>query len=68
MSAIFAIFSGAVSGVCLLAIIARKKLPLVGTLASPKLKIEIDSTDKRLAIVSLVFFILCMICTAIYYG
>jgi hypothetical protein len=41
---------------------------LVGTLASPKLKIEIDSTDKRLAIVSLVFFILCMICTAIYYG
>ena len=62
-----AILSGMISGLCLLTIAIRKKLPIIGTLASSKLKEAIDSTDKYLVIVSLIFFILCMAFIVIHY-
>ena len=46
----------------------RKRLPTVDTLALPKLKEAMDSIDKYLAIVSLIFFILCMVFTVIHLG
>ena len=50
-----------ISGLCLTAIQLRKKLPLFGSLFSPKLNENIDSTDKYLALTALIFFILAMI-------
>ena len=44
-----------------MAIALRKKLPLFGTLLSPKLYEELDSTDKRLALTGLIFFLFCIV-------
>lgn len=63
---VFAILSGAISGGCLAAIQLRKKLPLLGAIFSPKLKEELDSIDKRLAITALIFFLFCMVFTIIF--
>ncbi|MBI5875129.1 MAG: hypothetical protein HZB81_04685 [Deltaproteobacteria bacterium] len=41
-----------------MAIALRKKLPLFGTLLSPKVYEDIDATDKRLALAGAIFFLL----------
>lgn len=65
MVEVLAVLSGIISGLCSMAILLRKKLPLFGTLFSPKLKEELDATDKRLALTALIFFLLCMVFTVI---
>ncbi|MDP2682387.1 MAG: hypothetical protein Q8P28_06225 [Deltaproteobacteria bacterium] len=55
---ILAIISGAISGVCFMAIALRKKLPLFGALLSPKIYEDLDATDKRLALAGAIFFLL----------
>lgn len=57
MIEVFAILCGLISGICLMAIALRKKLPVFGAILSSKLREELDSTDKRLALVALVFFL-----------
>ena len=61
MIEILAIICGVISGGCLLAIALRKKLPLIGTIFSPKLSEELDATDKQLAIGALIFFLFCIV-------
>jgi len=61
MSEVFAIICGLISGICLTAIASRKKIPLFGAIFSPKLREELDSTDKRLALGALVFFLFSII-------
>jgi hypothetical protein len=68
MIEILAVVSGVVSGACLMAIAFRKKLPWIGTIASRKLREPIDATDRRLALTSLVFFVLCIIFLVIMLG
>ena len=68
MLKVLAVFSGVVSGICLFVIAVRKKLPTFLTLSSSKLKQDIDATDKYLCVVSLIFFLLCIVFTVIYLG
>lgn len=49
------------SGTCIAAIGLRKKTKLFGKIPSAEYNINIDSFDKYLAIISLIFFILAMI-------
>lgn len=67
MIEIFAIISGIIAGACLMAIAIRKKLPLIGTILSPKLKEELDATDKKLALAALFFFLLCIVFVIIFF-
>ena len=60
MIEILAVISGVISGACLMAIALRRRLPWIGTIASPRLKGPLDPTDRRLALTSLVFFLLCI--------
>lgn len=50
------IISGTISGACFMAIGLRKKLPLFGTLLSPKVYEDLDATDKRLVLIGAIFF------------
>jgi hypothetical protein len=68
MCEMLAVLSGAISGACLATIALRKKLPLIGTLASPRVKVPLDRTDRRLALISLVFFLLCLAFVAVLYS
>ena len=54
---ILAIIAGAISGTCFMAIAIRKKLPLFGTLLSPKVYEDLDATDKRLVLAGVIFFL-----------
>lgn len=63
---VLAILSGLISGACFMAIALRKKLPLFGTLLSPKVYEELDSTDKRLVFMGFIFFLLCMVFLVIF--
>lgn len=56
MIKILAIISGIIGGACFMAIALRKKLPLIGTILSPKLKEELDVIDKKLVLVGSFFF------------
>lgn len=56
-----ALICAIIAGVCLMVILMRKKLPLIGTILSPKIKEELDSTDKKLALTALFFFLLSFI-------
>jgi len=47
-----------VSGGCLTAIMVRARLPLVGGIASKQARVDMDSTSKRLALISLFSFLL----------
>ena len=60
MAEVLAVVSGVISGGCLMVIVLRKRLPFIGSIASPKLKEPLDATDKRLALMSLVFFLVCI--------
>lgn len=51
---------GIISGASLMAIQLRKNLPLFGSFLSPKMNEKLDKTDKRLAIISLISFIICL--------
>jgi len=51
---------GALSGVCLTVVFFRKRLPLFGGLVSSKMRLDLDKTDKRLALTALVLFVLCV--------
>jgi len=54
---IFVVIAG-----CLLVIIAiRNKIPLWGGLLSSNIKIQVDKTDKWLAFIAFIFFLLSMI-------
>lgn len=55
------LISGVMAGACLMAISLRKKMPLIGTLLSPKLRGRLDATDTRLAVAALFFFTLCVL-------
>lgn len=55
-----AIFFGLASGCCLFVIQMRKKLPLWGSLLSPKINLVLDSKDKILLVLALVLFVLCL--------
>lgn len=55
-----AIIFGALSGGCLLTIAIRRRVPLWGGLLSPRIRVELDTTDRRLALGTLVSFALCL--------
>ncbi len=57
---LIAIFFAILSGSCLLLIQLRKNLPLFGSIISDKVNEKLDSTDKKLAIVALIAFIVCI--------
>jgi len=57
MLEIFAKICGLISGICLMVIALSKKLPLFGTIFSPKLREKLDVIDKRLALTALIFFL-----------
>jgi hypothetical protein len=61
-----AILFGISTGICFLIIQIRwhliKGLPLFGALLSPKIFEDIDRTDKLLALLGMVFFILTFFC------
>jgi len=55
-----AIFFAILSGGCLLVIQLRKNLPLFGSIISDEVNEKLDSTDKKLAIVALISFMVCI--------
>jgi hypothetical protein len=50
-----------IAGLCLTAIGLRKKPRLFGSLFSPELNKDINSTDKYLAVAGLIFFLIAML-------
>ena len=51
---------GFLSGLCLTAIAIRNRIPFFGGLVSSKIRIDLDKTDKQLALAALALFVLCM--------
>jgi len=56
-----------ISGTCLIVITLRKKLPLFGSILSPKLNEKIDTTDKYLAITAFVFFLMAILFLVVFH-
>ena len=60
MSELFAVISGVISGGCLFIIAVRSGMPLFGSIISQEAKQNLEPLDKFLAIVALIFFVICM--------
>ncbi|MCP3892198.1 MAG: hypothetical protein GY702_25505 [Desulfobulbaceae bacterium] len=58
---VVALIFAVLSGCCLVLIQMRKKLPLFGSISSPKLHCELDKTDKKLALAALMAFLVCIL-------
>ena len=65
---VLAILFGLAAGFCLMVLQMRKKLPLWGSLLSPKMHIDLDSKDKILLIAAAVFCLLCLASVVTVYG
>lgn len=60
MSELFAVVSGIISGGCLFIIAVRSRMPLFGSIISKEAKNNLEPLDKLLALVALIFFVICM--------
>ncbi len=56
-----AIFFALISGLCLVVILLRKKLPPFRSMLSQKMIFDLDKTDKRLALIALISFLYCLV-------
>ena len=50
-----------ISGFCLLIIQLRKNRPFFGKILSEKMTVDLDKTDKKLALIALISFLYCLV-------
>ncbi len=60
MNELFAVISGMIAGGCLFIIAVRSGMPLFGSIISQEAKKNLEPLDKILALVALIFFVICM--------
>jgi len=56
-----AILFALISALCLIVILLRKKLPPFRSMLSQKMVFDLDTTDKRLALIALISFLYCLV-------
>lgn len=56
-----AILFALISGICLIVIQVRKKPSLFASILSQKMTVNLDKTDKKLALIALISFLYCVV-------
>lgn len=56
-----AIIFALISGLCLIIIQLRKNRPFFGRILYQKLTVDLDKTDKKLALIALISFLYCLV-------